>query len=53
VNSVERFRQLSQAGAFPAFNLPADAILIETTGLSPIEAAAAIAAKVNRVQSAA
>lgn len=53
VNSVERFRQLSQTGAFPPFKLPADAILIDTTALSPTEAAAAIEAKVNREQSAA
>jgi len=53
VNSVERFRQLSQTGAFPPFKSPADAILIDTTGLSPTEAAVAVDAKVNREQSAA
>ena len=52
VNSVERFRQLSKNGAFPPFELPADAILIDTTGLSPTEAAAAIEARVKLVQSA-
>jgi len=52
INSVERFRQLSQGGAFPPFKGPADAMLIDTTGLSPSEAAAAVDAQLNREQSA-
>ena len=51
VNSVERYRQLSQTDAFPPFKLPADAILIDITALSPAEAAAAIEVNVNRAQS--
>ena len=53
VNSVERFRQLTGSGAFPPFTLPVDTILMDTSGLAPGEAAAAIDAEVNREQSAA
>jgi hypothetical protein len=51
VNSVERYRQLIQTDAFPPFKLPADAILIDTTALSPPDAAAAIEFNVHRAQS--
>ena len=53
VSSIERFRQLSASGAFPPFTMPAKAILVDTTGLSPSEAAVAVDTKVNRAQSAA
>lgn len=53
VNSVAGFRQLSQTGAFPPFQLPAEAMLLDTTGLSPTEAAVAIKAMLNREQSGA
>jgi hypothetical protein len=53
INSVERFRQLSQTGAFPPFELSAGAILIDTTGLSPIAAAESIIAELERGQGAA
>lgn len=45
--SIERFRELSQTGAFPPFAPPADAITIDTTGLSPSNAAAAVDAQLN------
>jgi len=47
IHSVARFRELNQAQAFPLFKSPADAILIDTTGLSPSEAAAAVDAELN------
>jgi hypothetical protein len=50
VNSAERYRQLIQTDAFPPFELPADAIFIDTTALSPPDAAAAIEVNVNRAQ---
>jgi hypothetical protein len=53
VNSVERFRQLIQTGAFPPFRSPAHSIIIDTTGMSPTEAAAAVDAKVSCEQSSA
>lgn len=53
VNSVERFRQLRAAGAFPRFTMPAKTISVDTTGLSASEAIAAVDAKVNLEQSAA
>ena len=53
VNSVERFRQLIQTGAFPPFRSPANAIIIDTTGMSPTEAAVAVDAKVSCEQSSA
>jgi hypothetical protein len=53
IGSVERFRQLSAAGAFPRFTMPAETTSVDTTGMSPAEAAAAVDAKVSLAQSAA
>jgi hypothetical protein len=53
IGSVERFRQLSAAGAFPRFTMPADTISVETTGMSPGDAAAAVDVKVSLAQNAA
>jgi hypothetical protein len=53
IGSVERFRRLSAAGAFPRFTMPADTISVDTTGMSPGDAAAAVDVKVNLAQNAA
>ena len=53
VHSVERFRELRAAGAFPLFLLPTGTITIDTSGLSVPQAVASLAASVNHVSSAA
>ena len=50
ITSVERFRQLSSSGAFPRFVMPAEAIALDTTGLSASAVLAAVDAIVDRAQ---
>jgi adenylate kinase len=45
LNSVERFRELSAAGAFVYPGMPADGLVMDTTGVSASEAARMIASK--------
>jgi hypothetical protein len=48
VHSVERFRELRAAGAFPLFSMPRGTIAIDTTGLSVQQAVAAVDAEITR-----
>lgn len=47
VHSVERFRDLRAAGAFPFFLMPPGSITVDTSGLSVPHAAASIVARIN------
>lgn len=47
LNSVERFRELNEAGAFVTSGLPAKRLLIETTELSAHEAAERIVSRLK------
>src|SRR5258705_6720997 len=53
IRSVESFRQLSAAGAFPRFTMPVETISVDTMDMLPGEAAAAVDVKINRAQSVA
>ena len=53
VHSVERFRELRAAGAFPLFSMPTGSITIDTSGLSVPQAVASVAASVNHASCAA
>jgi len=52
VTSVESFRQLNAAGAFPRLILPPGASTVDTSGLSSEESVAAVNAQVNRANHA-
>jgi hypothetical protein len=53
VHSVERFRQLEAAGAFPLFSMPRGAVSIDTSGMSIEESVAAVDMDVERASFAA
>ena len=53
IRSVESYRQLSAAGAFPRFTMPVETISVDTTDMLPDEVAAAVDVKVNSAQNAA
>ena len=53
VNSVESFRQLHAAGAFPGLALPPEAITVDTSGLSPEESVVAVNVEINKAKRAA
>ena len=48
VCSAERFRELRSAGAFPRFSMPPGTVAIDTSGLSVSQAAASVAATIDR-----
>ena len=52
VTSVESFRQLNAAGAFPRLILPPGASTVDTSGLSSEESVAAVNAQVNKANHA-
>jgi hypothetical protein len=53
ITSVESFRQLNAADAFPRLILPPGAITVDTSGLSSEDSVAAVNAQVNRANRAA
>ncbi len=53
VHSVERFRELRAAGAFPLFSMPRGTLAIDTSELSVQQAVAAVDAKINHASCAA
>jgi hypothetical protein len=52
ISSVERFRELHAAGAFPRFAMPAGTISVDTSGMSPGVTVAAVDRIVDLQQSA-
>ena len=52
VHSVERFRQLQMAGAFPRFSTSPAAISVDTSGMTVDEAVAAVDSEVRRASCA-
>ena len=48
VGSAGRFRELRGAGAFPLFSMPPGTVAIDTSGLSVPQAAASVAAMIDR-----
>ena len=48
VRSAERFRELRSAGAFPRFSIPPGTMAIDTSDLSVPQAAASVAATIDR-----
>jgi len=52
ITSVESFRQLYGAGAFPRLVLPPGALTVDTSGLTSEESVAAVNAQVNRANHA-
>ena len=53
VNSVERFRELRAAGAFPLFSMPRGTITVDTSGLSVEGAVVKVDTEVSRTLCAA
>jgi hypothetical protein len=53
VHSADRFRQLEAAGAFPLFAMPQGTVVVDTSGMSIVQAVAAVDAEVQRASWAA
>jgi len=53
VHSVERFRQLVAAGAFPPFSMPRGTVSIDTSGMSIEETVTTVDREVERASFAA
>jgi hypothetical protein len=53
VHSVDRFRQLDAAGAFPLFTMPRGTVFVDTSGMSIDDAVAAVDIEIKRASRAA